>query len=116
VVAPQRLPLESITVNQWGKLGRELNVGLQNIREVATAAVEERLTTQEAHEAALAAARAEKEAPGSSADLKRAEALWTLAGGLATVADDYCTRAGYPPGGLRDGGANLQGGGHEHDC
>ena len=29
--------LESITVNQWGKLGRELNVGLQKIREVAAA-------------------------------------------------------------------------------
>ena len=56
-----------------------------------------RQAIKEAHQAALAAARAEKAAPGSKEDLERAEALWTLLRGLVGVASEQCTNAGYPP-------------------
>jgi hypothetical protein len=56
-----------------------------------------RKAEKEAHQAALAAARAEKAAPGSKEDVKRAEALWTLLRSLVGVASEQCTNAGYPP-------------------
>jgi hypothetical protein len=86
-----------VSANEWGKLGRDLHDGLCKIKELAAADVEESQAIKEAHKAALAAARAEKAAPGSKEDGERAEALWTLLRSLVGVASEQCTNAGYPP-------------------
>ena len=41
--------------------------------------------------------RAEKAAPGSKEDVKRADALWRLLSSLVGVAGEQCSVAGYPP-------------------
>ena len=89
--------VQCVSANEWGKLGRDLHDGLRKIKELADANSEERRAIEEAHKAALAAARAEKAAPGSKDDVERAEALWTLLRGLVGVASEQCTNAGYPP-------------------
>jgi hypothetical protein len=89
--------VQSISANEWGRLGRDLHDGLCKIKELAAADVEERRAWEEAHKAALAAARAEKAVPGSKEDIERANALWTLLRSLVGVASEQCTNAGYPP-------------------
>jgi hypothetical protein len=89
--------LELISVNQWGRIGRDLHDGLRKIRKVAAAIMADNHAMTEAHEKALAAVRAEKEAPGSKEDLERSEALWTMLRALTEVVARQCTDAGYPP-------------------
>jgi hypothetical protein len=82
---------------EWSKLAGDLYRCSEKIDELWDRARDERHATDAAHKAALAAVRAEKEAPGSKADVERAAALWALLSGLTEVAIRQCTNAGFPP-------------------
>ena len=71
--------------------------GVFKIQELLDAAWEEQKAEAEKQEAALAAARAEKAAPGSKIELERADAIWTLLRGAVAAASEWCTEAVYPP-------------------
>jgi hypothetical protein len=89
--------VETVSQDDWYKLANDLRRGVREITRLWTAALEEQKAKAEEHKAALAAVKAEKEAPGSKADLERADALWIMLRSLVGYAREQCTRAGYPP-------------------
>ena len=73
--------------NEWNTPQRYA-AGVFEIQELLDTAWEEQKAEAEKQEAALAAARAEKAAPGSKTDLERADAIWTLLRGAVAAASD----------------------------
>jgi hypothetical protein len=89
--------VEIVSQEEWLKLANDLHKGVAEIKELWKSVWDEAKAEKVAHKAALAAARAEKAAPGSKEEAERAEALWTLLRSLVGVASEQCTNAGYPP-------------------
>ena len=85
---------------EWSKLAGDLYRCSEKIDELWDRARDERNATDAAHKAALAAVRAEKAAPGSKDDLKKAEGLWALLRSLTEVVGRECAVAGYQSGSI----------------
>lgn len=87
-----------------GRLGGEDLGLLQCSLEGDHCQIEERLAwgleglraEQQAHKAALAAAEAKRAAPGSVADLEKAQSLWACLRATAMVVLDECEKAEVP--------------------
>jgi hypothetical protein len=78
----------------WRKVEDDLISLGHDIERLWRAAWDQHIATQTKHEAELAAvkaaAREEKAAPGSPADIKRAEALWSMLRAFVKVAAEEC--------------------------
>jgi hypothetical protein len=82
--------------NTWQSVEDDLNDATGVIQQLWQKAWEQRIAEDRAHEAALAAAKAERAAPGSEKDRKQVESLWKLLRSAASVAADECADAGHP--------------------
>ena len=87
--------------DQWRKVESDLIDYGKQIEKLWKAAWDQRnaeIAAMEAeHEAALAALREQKAAPGSAEALGTADAVWTMLRGLTVVIAEHCVEAGYPP-------------------
>lgn len=83
--------------NEWSKLEDDLTAAARRIKQLWLAAYKQRGAENRAHAAALAAAEAERAAPGSAKDREQVETLWRILGAAVTVAARQCSAAGFPP-------------------
>jgi hypothetical protein len=83
----------AVEADQWRRIEDRLNDAADQINELWRRAWDERCAMMEAHEAALAAAKATKAAPGSVADVENARAYWSMLHVIASQAATACQKA-----------------------
>jgi hypothetical protein len=77
--------------NAWRKVESDLISLAERFDQLWQTVWDQRVATAAEHEAALAAAMAEA-APGSPADIKQAEALWSMLRAVMKVAGEECDK------------------------
>jgi hypothetical protein len=82
-----------VTQDQWQYVENNLISIHRRLEALWLAAMKQSKTKFEAHREELAEAQARTAAPGSAADIERAEALWDILRGVATVALRKCNEA-----------------------
>jgi hypothetical protein len=78
---------------EWYSVGNYLSDAHGRLKACWRPALEQQAVQRKAHEAALAVAQARTAAPGSVADLERADAVWALLRGTAKVMAQECAAA-----------------------
>jgi hypothetical protein len=82
-----------VTQDEWQYVENNLISIHRRLEALWSVAMKQRRTERQAHEKALAEAKARTAAPGSAADIEDAEALWDILRGVATVALRQCNEA-----------------------
>jgi hypothetical protein len=87
---------DEVSPEEWDTIADLLSSYAERIEKLWHAAWKRDIAQREEHCSALDAIRAEKELPGSKADLERAEGLWVLLRTLVRTTAERCAEAGYP--------------------
>jgi hypothetical protein len=82
-----------VTIAEWKTIEDRLTDAHNQLDDLWRRAWDERTADEDAHAAALAAAEARTAAPGSVADLERADSVWCILRSTAKVALQACEEA-----------------------